>query len=359
MLPELEHPPQRTKSNSRYFPMDHHLPQEQSFCSMFLLLYRFIFVFSIPCRFSRPSCAYMVVMKKYIITLVVAATSVVHTQAAELASQLLGYWQPDIEKNQALAKKENREIDPAEQAMMGNLVFEFQKDTMICHGPPGHASYEPAVPYKVKGEDKAANSLTLSVEGEEMKIRFDNGQMAMKDPENGWINCKRISKEDFAKREGGGEQTQGEDSDKTPAAGKLEDITAQPIPDKPAAGKVHGKIFKIESATLEEGCLKLWQGEGFSTHLEQFEIDLSRKNVENFSGKTFAVELNQKAGIEITIAYSGAEKGSIKTSTYMKNYTMKLEFGTAKDGKIPGKIHLRLPDEMRSFVLGTFEAEMK
>ena len=110
---------------------------------------------------------------------------------------------------------------------------------------------------------------------------------------------------------------------------------------------------------MEEGCLKLWQGEGFSTHLEQFEIDLSRKNVENFSGKTFAVELNQKAGIEITIAYSGAEKGSIKTSTYMKNYTMKLEFGTAKDGKIPGKIHLRLPDEMRSFVLGTFEAEMK
>ena len=47
MLPELEHPPQRTKSNSRYFPMDHHLPQEQSFCSMFLLLFRFIFVFSI------------------------------------------------------------------------------------------------------------------------------------------------------------------------------------------------------------------------------------------------------------------------------------------------------------------------
>jgi hypothetical protein len=38
---------------------------------------------------------------------------------------------------------------------------------------------------------------------------------------------------------------------------------------------------------------------------------------------------------------------------------MKLEFGTAKDGKIPGKIFLRLPDEAGSFLVGTFEAEIK
>jgi hypothetical protein len=38
---------------------------------------------------------------------------------------------------------------------------------------------------------------------------------------------------------------------------------------------------------------------------------------------------------------------------------MKQEFGTANDGKIPGKLHLRLPDEERSFVIGTFEAEIK
>ena len=38
---------------------------------------------------------------------------------------------------------------------------------------------------------------------------------------------------------------------------------------------------------------------------------------------------------------------------------MKLEFGTAKNGKIPGKIHLRLPDDAGSFVVGTFEAEIK
>lgn len=154
-------------------------------------------------------------------------------------------------------------------------------------------------------------------------------------------------------------KNQVEGGDKAPAAGKLEDLSAQPIPDKPAAGKVHGREFKVEKATLEEDCLKLRQGEGFSSHLEEFEIDFRGKNGGNYAGKTFTVEPGQKAGIDITLAYSGERKGSIKSRTYMGNYTMKLEFGTAKDGKIPGKIHLRLPDEAGSFVVGTFEAEIK
>lgn len=160
-------------------------------------------------------------------------------------------------------------------------------------------------------------------------------------------------------RQAAGEKIEVERGGKAPAAGKLEDVSAQPIPEKPAAGKVHGREFKVEKATLEEGCLKLRQGEGFATHLEEFEIDLSRKKVENFTGQTFTVKPDQKAGIDITLAYSGERKGSIKTRTYMRDYTMKLEFGTAKDGKLSGKIHLRLPDEAGSFVAGTFEAEIK
>ncbi len=147
--------------------------------------------------------------------------------------------------------------------------------------------------------------------------------------------------------------------DKAPAAGQLVDISAQAIPDKPVTGKVHGKEFKIEEATLEDGCLTLRQGEGFSSHLASFEIDFRGKYGGNYEGKTFAVKPDQKAGIDITLAYSGEKKGSIQTKTYLGNYTMKLEFGTAKDGKLPGKIHLHLPDETRSFAVGTFEAEIK
>jgi hypothetical protein len=61
-----------------------------------------------------------------------------------------------------------------------------------------------------------------------------------------------------------GTKIEAEGGDKAPAAGKLEDISEQPIPNKPAAGKVHGREFKVEKATLEEGILKLRQGEGFA-----------------------------------------------------------------------------------------------
>ena len=154
-------------------------------------------------------------------------------------------------------------------------------------------------------------------------------------------------------------KNQVEGGDKAPTAGQPEDISAQPIPDKPAAGKVHGREFKVEKATLEDDCLTLRQGEGFSSHLEEFEIDFRGQNGGNYAGKTFTVKPDQKAGIDITLADSGEKKGSIQTKTYLGSYTMKLEFGTAKDGKLPGKIHLRLPDEAGSFVVGTFEVESK
>jgi hypothetical protein len=94
-------------------------------------------VYSIPCRFFRPSCACVFVMKKYLLTLVVAASAVIHTQAADLASQLQGYWQPDMEKSLELAKEANRGIDLFEQVMMGKTIIEFQQGKMIVHGPPG------------------------------------------------------------------------------------------------------------------------------------------------------------------------------------------------------------------------------
>jgi hypothetical protein len=105
---------------------------------------------SLPCRFSRRACACLFVMKKHLITLIIAASAVIHAQSAELASQLEGYWQPDMEKTLALAKKANRELDPMTQAMMGKMVFEFQKrgnpvnavlDTLVVKPDAGSAEY--------------------------------------------------------------------------------------------------------------------------------------------------------------------------------------------------------------------------
>ncbi len=53
------------------------------------------------------------------------------------------------------------------------------------------------------------------------------------------------------------------------------------------------------------------------------------------------------------------KNGVPQNEMFSEKFARKLEFGSAKDGKIPGKIHLRLPDEAGSFVGGAFEAEMK
>lgn len=305
-------------------------------------------------------------MKKHLITLILAASAAIHAQAAELATQLQGYWQPDTEKTAALAKKaggdENPEENPMALALMGKMVFEFQNDKMTIH-PPAGAKFDGAPPpleYKVIAEDKAAKALTLSIDGEETKIRFNKEQMAMSDEkEGGWMILNRMSKEDFAKRKPALAEILKEGGGEAPAAEKLEDISAQPIPDKPAAGKVRGKEFKIEMAKLEDGSLVLRQGEGFATHLEEFEITFRGENVGNYTGKTFTVKPDQEnSGFGIQLAFS-KEPGSISTSAHNRGFAMRLEFGTAKNGKIPGKIHLRLPDEAGSFVVGTFEAELK
>jgi hypothetical protein len=249
--------------------------------------------------------------------------------------------------------------------LIGRMVFEFQNGKMTIHLPAG-AEFDggsPPLEYKVIAEDKAAKALTLSIDGEETKIRFDKERMAMSDTkEGGWMILNRMSKEDFANRKPVGAEILEEGDKEAPAAEKIEDIeeiSAQPIPDKPAAGMVRGTAFKIEMAKLEDDCLILRQGEGFASHLEEFEITFRGENVGNYAGKTFTVKPDQEnAGFGIQLAFS-EKPGTIRTSAHNGGYTMRLEFGTAMNGKIPGKIHLRLPDEAASFVVGTFEAEIK
>lgn len=298
-------------------------------------------------------------MKKHLITLIVAASAVLHAHAADLASQLEGYWQPDMEKTAALAKKANREMDPMTQAMMGRMVFEFQKDKMIVHPPAGMtADDEAPVGYKVTAEDKAAKTLTLRIDGKEGKVRFDKEQMAMFGEEAGWTVFNRMSKEDFGKRKPALREILEEGDKEVPAAGKLEDVSAKPIPDKPAAGKAYGNEFKVEKAILENGNLRLRQGEGFFADFE-FLIFLFGQDGK-FDGKKITVKPNENSNIAHIHMRRLVEKDGVpQTEMFLEKLAMKLEFGAAKDGKIPGKIHLRLPDEAGSFVVGTFEAEIK
>lgn len=316
------------------------------------------------CRFLRLHCACIAVMKNYLITLVVAATAVIDAQAADFASQLLGYWRLDTAQTTKVAERANREVDGLKLMLMEKkMVYEFQKDQMIIH--VASPDKMPDIPYTVKEEDEKTKSLTLDLGGEiEMKIRLDKGKMAINDPDEGWMVYNPMSKEDFAKFAKAAENAKGkvstepEGGEKAPTAKELEDVSAQPIPDKPATEKIKGKEFIVEKTTFSEDKLTLWQS-GAEPNKDDREFPIFGFK-DKVDGETFSMKPGQdETGLSAVLRYRKEGEDFAVPATYLNGYSMKLEFGTAKDGKIPGKIHLRLADGKRSFVVGTFEAEIK
>jgi hypothetical protein len=129
-------------------------------------------------------------------------------------------------------------------------------------------------------------------------------------------------------------------------------------PDKPAAGKLLGGDFKIEKAELGGGVLKLRQGKEFFADAEVI-IFLFLKPGESVESKSYQVAADDKGGEKPHVYIKRIPPGEKLPAGpgFTSGYAMKLEFGKAKEGKIPGKIYVCLPDEQKSFVAGTFTIE--
>ena len=53
------------------------------------------------------------------------------------------------------------------------------------------------------------------------------------------------------------------------------------------------------------------------------------------------------------------EQDQARKQDFTSGYALKMIFGEAIEARIPGKIFLSLPDEGKSFVAGSFEAEIR
>jgi tetratricopeptide (TPR) repeat protein len=126
-----------------------------------------------------------------------------------------------------------------------------------------------------------------------------------------------------------------------------------------ASGKIHGEIFKVEEAGMSNGILTLRQGSDFFPDYAVL-IFLFLKEGEQPDGRTFQITKSQGFGSpHIHMKYKQKDQNTPKTEIFMKDYTMRLEFGKKEKGSLPGKIFLALPDKDQSFVNGTFFAEIK
>ena len=137
------------------------------------------------------------------------------------------------------------------------------------------------------------------------------------------------------------------------------DATEEKIPSALATGMAHGVRFQVENASIQNGILTLRQGKDFFAN-QEFMVFTFLKPSEPLDGKTLLVKPNDGLGVpHIHFRYRIADQGVPEIEIFMKNYTMKVEFGAASDHKIPGKIYLCLPDREKSFVAGAFEADVK
>jgi hypothetical protein len=135
------------------------------------------------------------------------------------------------------------------------------------------------------------------------------------------------------------------------------DLTNAVTPDSTVAGSIHGNGFQSERATLTGGTLTFRQGKGKSADLA-LSVHLFARQGEELSGQNISITPERPPQVRVALRWRNEEDKTVNKD-FKGGYALKVEFGRASNGRMPGKIYLCLPDDSKSFVAGTFDAEIK
>ena len=134
-------------------------------------------------------------------------------------------------------------------------------------------------------------------------------------------------------------------------------LTNAAIPETTAAGKIHESGFLCERATLRGGLLSLRQGKTWPWDLA-VSVSLFVRQSEELSGKTVNIDPVRTHVPSVVLRWKDTAQQPA-TETITGGYALRLMFGVATNGRIPGKIYLCLPDADKSVVAGSFDAEIR
>ena len=136
------------------------------------------------------------------------------------------------------------------------------------------------------------------------------------------------------------------------------DLKDAAFPETKAAGRIHGRSFEAEQVSLEGGTFSLRQGKTWPPDLG-ITLLLRGRRGEDFAGKTVEVTPHQEPPVPRVILRWKDEQQQPGKLDINSGYALKLAFGQAANGRLPGQIYLCLPDEARSAVAGTFDATLR
>jgi hypothetical protein len=136
------------------------------------------------------------------------------------------------------------------------------------------------------------------------------------------------------------------------------DLAEATIPERTAVGSIHASGFFCERATLQGGHLTLRQGRSGPADLG-ITVQLFAHEGEELSGKTVEIQPDRTPPLpKIVLIWKDDQQKPVRRNI-SNGYALKVAFGEAASGRIPGKIYISLPDENKSFVAGTFNAEIR
>jgi len=135
------------------------------------------------------------------------------------------------------------------------------------------------------------------------------------------------------------------------------ELTNAVFPDTPLAGKIHGNGFFCEKAVLLPRLLLFGQGKAPPYDLG-FGTELIASQSEELSGKTVEVAPDQPGAPRVGWRWKDELQHPF-TQIISNGYLLRVAFGQATNGRMPGKIYFCLPDADQSFAAGTFVAEIR
>ena len=127
------------------------------------------------------------------------------------------------------------------------------------------------------------------------------------------------------------------------------------VPGRPAFGRIAGRPFGPD-VSLQGNTLVFRQAKGGP----EVTIELPVKPGQAPDGLRVVVHPDQKGAVpKVTVKARKAKGKDDPEARPVEKYALTLELGQRNKDGLPGKVYLCLPDEEKSYLVGTFEAEIK
>ncbi len=137
------------------------------------------------------------------------------------------------------------------------------------------------------------------------------------------------------------------------------DVLNATIAEEPVMGRVVGQAFQADEALIENGVLILRMGTEESPD-RVVEIHNVQRIGESLDDKTF--ESTNVSGVgtpAVFIRWDDPKRLDLSVQRFYNRFAIKLEFDRMRGGRIRGKVFVAVPDGKKSYINGSFDAEVR